>query len=584
MVEKRTQRRLVAILAADVVGYSRLMEQDEAGTLATLKTRRQDILVPVVAEHSGRIIKVMGDGVLVEFASAVDAVQCAVELQRGFLGANEGVPETSRIVLRIGINLGDVIVEGSDLYGDGVNIAARLEALAEPGEIYVSASVQEQVTGKLSLGFDDLGEHALKNIVKPVRVYRAGKSGDKERAMRPALTLPAKPSIAILPFVNMTNDPAQDVFAEGMSEDITTALSRIGELFVISRSSSFVYKGKATRLENVARELGVRFILEGSIRVAGSKARVTAQLIDGQSGIHVWAENYDKNLDDVFAVQDEITRNIVLALQIKLTYGELARLWEGQTKDLRAWEKMALGRNMFLRFNVADNRQACRLLEEAIEIDPSYTGAMIQLGLCHWWQARYIASANREISLQLSEQQVERALDIDPNMGSAYMLRGGNAFLRDRYDDAIELCEKAIDLAPGDSWAMAFLGLVCIYGGRSERALAVLKNALRLSPHPPFWYIESFAMANLWIGDLAGAVAAAEENFRLVPDDVEAHMHLATVYGFQLRNEDATRVITILKRKFPDYTIRNVMFSERYREREKLDQVIGVLRKAGLPE
>jgi adenylate cyclase len=584
MTEKRAQRRLAALLAADVVGYSRLIEQDDAGTIATLKRRRKDILMPVVAQHHGRVVNFTGDGVLVEFASAIDAVQCAVKLQDGFATANLNLPETQHIVLRIGVNLGDIIVEGQLIYGDGVNIAARLEALAEPGRINISANILEQVSGKLPVRFDDLGEHVLKNIAKPARVYRVGLAGEKAGITRPALKLPAKPSIAVLPFVNMTNDQTQDVFAEGISEDILTALSRIGELFVISRSSSFIYKGKTDRLENIARELGVRFILEGSIRISGSKARVTAQLIDGQSGSHVWAENYDRNLDDVFAVQDEITRNIVLALQIKLTYGELARLWEGQTKDLRAWEKMALGRNMFLQFTVADNRQACLLLKQAIEIDPNYTGAMIQLGLCYWWQARFVASADKEISLQLSEQQVQRALAIDPNMGSAYMLRGGNAFLRDQYDDAIELCEKAIELAPSDSWAMAFLGLVCIYGGKAERALTVLNTAMRLSPHPPSWYIESVGMAKLWTGDLAGAEAAAEENLRLFPDDAISHMHLATVYGFQDRHEDAARLIDILKRKFSDYDIGTVIYSERYREREKLDKVIGVLRTAGLPE
>lgn len=584
MTENRSQRRLAALLAADVVGYSRLIEQDDIGTIATLNGRRKNILMPVVARHSGRVVNFTGDGVLVEFASAVDAVQCAVKLQEGFAAANLDLAEKQHIVLRIGINLGDIIVEGNLIYGDGVNIAARLEALAEPGRINISANTLEHVAGKLPLEFDDLGEHVLKNIAKPARVYRVAIAGEKPVSRRPVLKLPIKPSIAVLPFVNMTNDPTQDVFADGISEDILTALSRVGELFVISRSSSFTYKGKTDRLENIARELGVRFILEGSIRISGNRARVTAQLIDGQTGNHVWAENYDRNLDDVFAVQDEITRHIVIALQVKLTYGELARLWEGQTKDLRAWEKMAEGRNLFLQFNVADNRQACLLFKQAIEIDPKYTGAMIQLGLCYWWQARYVASADKELSLQLSEQQVQQALDIDPNMGSAFMLRGGIAFLRDQYDDAIALCEKAIELVPSDSWAMAFLGLVCIYAGKAERALTVLTNAMRLSPHPPSWYVETFSMAKLWTGDFAGAEAAADENLRLFPDDPLAYMHLATVYGFQDRNEDAVRLVTILKRKFSDFNIRTVIYAERYREREKMDKVIGILRNAGLPE
>lgn len=393
-----------------------------------------------------------------------------------------------------------------------------------------------------------------------------------------------KPSIAVLPFINMSRDHQQEFIADGMTEDIITALSRIRELFVISRNSSFAYKGREVRLKDVAYELGVKFILEGSVRMANNRLRVTTQLVNGHTGGHVWAEHYDGEIEDIFGVQDEITRSIALSIQVKLTYGELARLWEGQTKNLRAWEKMARGRDLFLCFDVINNREAQRVLKEALEIDPHYTGAMIQLGLCYWWQARYNASVDKESSLLLCEQQVERALNIDPNIGSAYMLRGGIAFLRDRHKEAIELCEKAIELAPSDSWAMAFFGLVCTYGGRSERAVEVLKTALRLSPHPPNWYIELFAMAHLWGGDLVTAQKAAEENFRLEPDDEDAHMILATVYGFQLREDDAFRIVTELKKKFPAYSLRNIALSERYLEREKLDKVVAVLRRAGLPE
>ncbi len=393
-----------------------------------------------------------------------------------------------------------------------------------------------------------------------------------------------KPSIAVLPFTNMSSDPGQEFLADGMTEDIITALSRIRELFVISRNSSFVYKGRAVRLEDVAQELGVKFLLEGSVRVAGNRVRVTAQLVDGRSGGHLWVERFEGDLEDIFAVQDDITRSIALSIQVKLTYGELARLWEGQTKNLRAWEKMARGRDHFLCFDVINNLAAQRVLKEALDIDPNYTGAMIQLGLCYWWQARYNASVDKESSLLLCEQQVERALTIDPNIGSAYMLRGGIAFLRDRHEEATALCEKAIELAPSDSWALAFLGLVCTYGGKSERAVEVLKMALRLSPHPPHWYIESFAMANLWFGDLAMARKAAEENFRLEPDDQDAHQILATVYGFLGNESEAARIIAGLKTKHPRYSLRNIALSERYLQRGKLDKVTTVLRRAGLPE
>ncbi|WP_292652041.1 adenylate/guanylate cyclase domain-containing protein [Mesorhizobium sp.] len=302
MAEERVQRRLAAILAADVVGYSRLMERDEAGTLVAIKSRRKDILQPLLAKHNGRIVKLMGDGVLVEFASAVNAVQCAVELQNAMAAANADVPQDSRIVLRVGINLGDVMVDGGDLYGDGVNIAARLEALADAGSIVVSRTVFNHVRGKVKLGFDDLGEQQLKNIAERVRIYRL--RPDREAAMaRPALALPDKPSIAVLPFTNMSGDPEQEYFSDGMVEDIIAALSRVRSFFVIARNSSFTYKGKAVNVKQVGLELGVRYVLEGSVRKAGNRVRITGQLIEAESGNHVWADRFDGSLEDVFELK-----------------------------------------------------------------------------------------------------------------------------------------------------------------------------------------------------------------------------------------------------------------------------------------
>lgn len=584
MTDTRAHRRLAALLAADVVGYSRLIEMDDSGTLAALKQRRRDILMPMVSHNRGRVVNFTGDGVLVEFGSAVDAVQCAVKLQEGFAAANTGLPENKKIILRMGVNLGDIIVEGQLVYGDGVNVAARLEGLSEPGSVWISANVHDLVHGKLNLAFDDLGEHKLKNIAKRVRIYRARASEKNlESAMAP-LTLPDKPSIAVLPFINMSNDVAQDYFADGMTEDIITALSRIREFFVISRNSSFTFKGRNVRPEVAARDLGVKFLLEGSVRVAGERVRVTAQLIDGESGGHLWAERFDSGCEDIFAVQDEITRKIALALQVKLSYGDLARLWEGQTKDLRAWEKMARGRDLFLNFDIASARQAQLVLREALDIDPRYTGAMILLGLCHWWQARYDATADKDAALRLCEEQAGRALAINAEMGSAYMLRGGIAFLRDRHEEAMAFCERAVDLAPGDSWAMAFLGLVCVYGGKPKRALEALKEALRLSPYPPAWYLESNATAHMWDGNLAAARAAAEENHRLAPGDVDGLMTLATVCGFAGQDDDARRVVADIRRNFPAFGIANVIRTERYREPEKLERVVSILRRVGLQE
>ena len=336
MAEKRPQRRLAAILAADVVGYSRLMGHDETGTLSALKARRRDVLAPVVAQHGGRVVKLMGDGVLVEFASAVDAVQCAVELQKGFAGANEGVPETSRIVLRIGINLGDVIVEGSDLYGDGVNVAARLEGLAEPGGIYISATVHDHVIGKLAQPFEDLGEHTLKNIAKPVRVYRAGTGGNgNPRALTPGATK-EKPSVAVLPFVNMSGDPQQEYFSDGITEDIITELSRFRQLLVIARNSSFVFKGKPVDVGEIGRKLGVQYLVEGSIRKSADRIRITAQLINTVDGTHVWADRYDRELKNLFSVQDEVTHTVAATLIGRIEADARGQLKRKPTDNLTA--------------------------------------------------------------------------------------------------------------------------------------------------------------------------------------------------------------------------------------------------------
>ncbi len=393
-----------------------------------------------------------------------------------------------------------------------------------------------------------------------------------------------KPSIVVLPFANMSADPQFDFFADATTEDIIMALSRVREFFVISRTTSFTYKQRAIQAQQVSQELGVRYLLEGSVRVAGQRLRVTAQLIDGQSGGHIWSERFEGDITDIFSVQDEIARSLAIAMQVKLSYGELARLWEGQTRNLLAWEKMAQGRDFFLCFDEVNVRHAQTALKEALSIDTRYTGAMVQLGLCYWWQARYDTSVEKEISLRLCEEHAQLALSVDPSVGGAYMLLGGNAFLRDQHDEAMRLCEKAIELAPSDSWAMAFLGLVCTYGGKNERAVEVLKVALRLSPRPIGWYIESYALAHLWQGDYATAQAAFEEQLQIYPDDVNSLMHVATVYGFQKRLDDANRIISEIKAKHPNYCLTDVRRTERYVEKEKIDMVVSVLREAGLPE
>jgi adenylate cyclase len=375
MAEERVQRRLAAIFAADVVGYSRLMERDEAGTLVALKSRRKDVLQPLLAKHCGRIVKLMGDGVLVEFASAVNAVQCAVELQNAMAAANDDVPQDSWILLRVGINLGDVMVEGSDLYGEGVNISARLEALADPGSIVVSRTVFNHVRGKVKVGFDDLGEQQLKNIADPVRIYRL-RPGGAAAIARPALALPEKPSIAVLPFENMSGDPDQEYFADGLTENIITGLSRFRDLFVMARHSSFAYKGKAAKIPDVCRELGVRYVLEGSVQMSSGRVRIAAQFIDGVTDHHLWAERYDRKVEDIFAVQDEVTEMIVGTLATSYG-GRLRKAWSARSegsglRNFRAIDYFQLGQEFLGHFTREDNVRACEYFRKAADLDPGY--------------------------------------------------------------------------------------------------------------------------------------------------------------------------------------------------------------------
>ena len=380
--QTRVERRLAAILAADVIGYSRLMGRDEGGTLARLRALRRELLDPKIAECRGRLVKTTGDGLLIEFGSVVDALRCAVEVQREMTGRNTGVPPDSRIEFRIGINVGDIVVEDGDIFGDGVNVAARLEALAEPGGICVAARVQEDAAGRLDLGFEDIGEQQLKNIARPVRAYRViASAGSASVRADPILALPDKPSIAVLPFANMSGDPEQEYFADGMVEEIITALSRIRWLFVIARNSSFSYKGQAVDVKQVGRELGVRYVLEGSVRKAGGRVRITAQLIDAISGTHLWADRFDGSLEDVFELQDKVASSVAGVIEPALQAAETARSANRPTADLTAYDLYLRAYAMVLS-STRQTPEALRLLEQAIERDPHYGPALAWAAFC----------------------------------------------------------------------------------------------------------------------------------------------------------------------------------------------------------
>jgi TolB-like protein/class 3 adenylate cyclase len=405
------ERRLAAVLIADVVGYSRLLEEDEAGTLAALAQQRASILEPTVSAHAGRIVKLMGDGVLIEFGSAVNAVAGALELQRRMAEANEPLPKTRQIILRIGINLGDVIGEGEDIYGEGVNIAARLEELAEPGGTCISAKVHEEVHGKLSCTFEDMGEQTVKNFVRPVRVYRLRpvKMIDGASPGCPTLSLPDKPSIAVLPFENMSGDSEQEYFADGIVEDITTALSRLRWLFVIARNSSFTYKGRAVDVKQVGRELGVRYVLEGSVRKAGKRVRITGQLIDASTGAHLWADRFDGELADVFDLQDQVTASVVGAIAPKLEQAEIERAKRKPTESLDAYDYFLRGMAAFRQFSKPSNEEALALFSRAIELDPDFASAYGMAARCYLQRKGFGWVTDREREIAEAERLARRA-------------------------------------------------------------------------------------------------------------------------------------------------------------------------------
>jgi adenylate cyclase len=470
------QRRLAAILAADVVGYSRLLEQDEAGTLAALKERRRDVLNPLIAEHHGRIVKVMGDGVLVEFGSAVNAVACAVALQERMAAASDGLAGDRRILLRVGINLGDVVVEGGDLYGDGVVICVRLQSMAEPGGICVSGAVHDQVGNKLPLAFEDLGPCEVKNIARPVQVFRVRVDGDARA--RPSVerrSKQAKPSIAVLPFANMSGEPEQEYFSDGITEDIITDLSKVSALNVVSRNTAFTFKGKPVDIAQVAQRLKVGYVVEGSVRKAGGRVRITAQLIDASQDSHVWGERYDRDLNDIFALQDEIAQAIVAALKIKLLPIEKKAIENRSTRDPQAYEIYLQGYFYFRQYGGKNVNIAIRFAQRALEIDPHYARAWALIAMCQ--SSLHLRGQLQESGLSAAE----KAISLDPALAEAHAARGRVLSDLGRYDEAVAAYEEALRLDP-DSLDVRFnLGRTYFQYGRYQAAIEHFERAAQLS-------------------------------------------------------------------------------------------------------
>jgi adenylate cyclase len=629
MTEERAKRKLTAIFSADVKGYSRLMREDELATVETLKKYRE-IMASLIQEYRGRVVDTPGDNVLAEFSSVVDAVQCAVRIQEELKTRNTELPENRRMEFRIGINLGDVIEEEDRIYGDGVNIAARIESLAEGGGICISSKAYEEVRNKLSLGYEYLGEHTVKNIVEPVRVYRvltepeaAGKVVEGKRPkprqwrwaalaiaavlvlgaavaiwnfyfrpppMEPAslekmaFPLPDKPSIAVLPFVNMSGDPKQEYFSDGITEEIITALSKVPRLFVIARNSTFTYKGKPVKVQKVSEDLGVRYVLEGSVRTAGDRVRITAQLIDAIKGHHLWAERYDRDMKDIFALQDEITLKILMALQVKLTEGEQRVLLGKGTDNLDAYLKLLQSSEHAVRFTKEDNVLARQLAEEAIALDPGYAMAYLRLSATHLMDLLYGSSKSPRESLRLAEELVQKALALDASLAEAHAFLGRIYLTKRQHEKAIAEGERSLAMAPNSAFIHAALAFTLRHSGRPEEAIALFKKAIRLNPITPPWYLWGLGLSYFMLAHFDEAIAEFRKALNRAPDSQFSHMVLAATYSELGREEEARAAAAEVLRIDPTFSLEQWAKTHMYKNQADLDRFVEALRKAGLPE
>ncbi len=586
MTEARTTRRLAAILAADVVGYSRLMAADETGTLAALKRHRQALFDPAVAAHNGRIVKLIGDGTLVEFSSVVEAVDCALAVQTAATGAGDG----PGITLRIGINLGDVIIEGDDIYGDGVNVAARLEPLAEPGGVCIASIVNESVAGRVKVVFADAGEVHVKNIDRPLRVWKwhPASASAAGVAVQPIASKPVKqaPSIAVLPFANMSGDADQEYFSDGISEDIITDLSKVGGLVVIARNSSFAYKGKNVDIRTVGRELNVGAVLEGSIRRAGNRVRITAQLIDATTGGHLWAERYDRDLTDIFAVQDEVTGEIVKALKITLTPQERSLLAAGGTVSVEAHDLVLRARELLLR--PQKNRETfvrtIDLLQQALTLDPNYANAYAGLAWVHQLDFQNRWSDDSDNALKRALDYVEKAIALDPNEAFGhYVAAIVTTFMRN-LDRASSEVDKALALSPNFGLAINARGVTYVYKGEPEKGIPDIERAMRLDMTFSQQYLHFLGVAYLLAGRYETAAAHFRERILLAPETDFSRAFLAATLGHLGQGDEARRVWQELKQVNPKYTFEGHMKRLPFSRQADVDRIVEGLAKAGLPD
>ena len=583
MAEQRVERRLAAVLAADVAGYSRLMGADEEGTLARLNAHRTEFLEPTIAEYHGRVVKRTGDGVLVEFGSAVDAARCAIKVQQGMRQRNADVPPDQRIEIRVGVHIGDIIVEGGDIFGDGVNIAARLESIAEPGGICISDDAFRQVRGKVNAIFKDTGEHRLKNIEQPVRVYQFESSGSEPQSRR-VLALPDKPSIAVLAFNNMSGDPEQEYFSDGITEDIITGLSKNRGIFVIARNSSFAYKGQPIDVSRIGRELGVRYVLEGSVRRAGDRIRISAQLIEAEGRTHLWAERYDRSLTDLFAIQDEITDRIVATVAPELLEAEMQRVRRKEPRTLGAWECAMRAQWHLARMTREDNAEAIRLAGQATALDPGTTLGLNIAAFAHLYAIAYGWEPSAAQQVMAAYQSASKAVALDSRDAASHTaLAACEAFMR-RPDDAIARLQLALDLNPNFAWAHGNLGFALACSGRGDEAVAPFNEALRLSPRDQFsfaWhYLLAFAL--FVAGRYEEALHAAEKSLQENASAPGAYRVRAASLSQLGRIDEAKSALADFLRLVPDATVPWTKAQLPLKRPEDLDRYVEALKRAGL--
>ena len=631
MTEERVKRKLRAILSADAVGYSRLMQENESSTIRAIEDSKR-LMSELIGQFKGRVVDAPGDNLLAEFASVVDATDCAVKIQRELKTKSADLPDKRHLKFRIGVNLGDVVQEADRIYGDGVNIAARIEGLSDPGGICISRSVYDHVKNKLELGYEYLGEHTVKNISEPVRVYRVlmepgdvGKVIGEKRFIgrisqktsivalialviiaasligwivylqqsikvepaslnKMAYPLPDKPSIAVLPFTNMSGDDEQEYFSDGITEHIITSLSKVPYIFVIARNSTFTYKNKFVKVQQIAEELGVRYVLEGSVQRSGDRVRITAQLIDAIKGRHLWADSYDRKIDDLFIIQDEIAMKIMAALQVKLSAAELGKLYSTKTKNIKAYEKYLESYEYFWRRTEGDSLQARKLAEEAVSLDPGYGAPYVVQALTYLDDVWFYRTKSPIKSLQTAEQLIQKAIELSGNDASTHQALGMLYILSRNYDKAIVECQKAIELSPNSAESFHYYGLALRFAGRFNEAISNLKKAIRLNPVTPIYYLNVLAWAYLYDKQYEQAKLLWKKILERNPDHLFSYLGLTAAYQLSGNETSARESAQEVLRLKPNMAISILEKGPATNNIDRRKRIFEAMRIAGIPE